>query len=128
MSLGEISGDLGSDQLTSMGVGSAWLRVRVREDSDSAIALSLTAKLTSPAAVDFDVILYLNKDSDEVECSTTVGTTNTNGTVSSVRTVWGDGIIANGSPDDRYVTIEVRHVSGTCAAAQMWQLEITGNT
>jgi len=128
-SLGQVSGDVGSQMQTKMGVGSAWFRVRVTEDSSSATPMSVTAKLTSPAGVAFDVFIYLNENQDVVECSTIVGDKHTSGTLNQTRDVWGDdGILGNGVSDSRDVTVEVRHVSGTCAAAAMWQLEIIGNT
>jgi len=123
--LGSIGGDTGSDKLTAMGHQSAWFRVRVTEDSINSIPLRLSAKLTSPAAVDFDVFLYVNVGTDAVECTTRVGTTTTSGSVDTTRAVWGD---TGFSGDDRYVSIEVRPVSGTCATSQTWQLEIIGNT
>jgi hypothetical protein len=126
--LGSISGDTGSDVLTQTGYQSAWFRVRVTEDSSSAIKLSLSAELTSPAGVDFDVFLYVNVGSDVVECTTKVGTTTRSGNVDTARAVWGEGVIANGEDDGRYVSIEVRPISGTCATSQTWQLKITGNT
>jgi hypothetical protein len=124
--LSSLSGDTGSGRLpTQTGHQSAWFRVRVTEDSISSIALSLSAKLTSPAAVDFDVFIYVNVNNDVVECTTKLGMTTTSGNVDTTRAVWGD---TGFSGDDRNVSIEVRPVSGTCAQNQTWQLEIIGNT
>ena len=56
--LGTVSGDTGSTTLTATGYRSAWFRVRVTEDYNdpfSGSKLRVSAKLTSPAAVDFDV-------------------------------------------------------------------------
>jgi hypothetical protein len=127
--LGQVSGDTGSQRQMAMGYQSAWFRVRVTEDSSSATPMSVTAKLTSPAGVAFDVFIYLNANQDSVECSTIVGNKITSGTVKQTRDIWGDdGILGNGVSDSRDVTVEVRHVSGTCASGAMWQLEIIGNT
>lgn len=130
MMLGTVSGDSGNVKLTASGYRSAWYRVRVTEDNDSVGGLSLrvAAKLTSPAAPMFDVFVYLNAGSDQVECSTTTGTVSTAGMTKSVRAEWGEGTIANGADDDRNVSIEVRPLAQSgCASGAMWQLEIEGN-
>jgi hypothetical protein len=129
MTLGQVSGDTGNMKLTAMGYQSAWFRVRVTEDNNDIIGLTLrgSAKLTSPSAADFDVFVYVNAGSDVIECTTTTGTTTTNGTVNQVRAEWGEGTIPNGSNDSRHMSIEVRPISGTCAPNQMWQLEVEGN-
>lgn len=130
MMLGTVSGDSGNAKLTASGYRSAWYRVRVTEDNSSIAGLSLrvAAKLTSPAAPMFDVFVYLNAGSDQIECATTTGTVSTAGMTKSVRAEWGEGTISNGSDDGRNVSIEVRPLSQTgCAATAMWQLEIEGN-
>jgi hypothetical protein len=129
MTLGQISGDTGSQMLTAMGHQAAWFRVRVTEDSSAVGGRSLRAlaKLTSPAAVDFDVFTYVNEGSDDVECSTKLGNTTTNGTVNEVKAEWGEGSISNGNSDSRWMSIEVRPVSGMCAPSQTWQLVVQGN-
>lgn len=129
--LGSVSGDTGNQMLTAMGHQSAWFRVRVTEDHSAVggVALSMTARLTSPPGVDFDVFVYLNASSDAVECSTTTGMPMTNGNVNQVYALWGElGPFSNGSDDDRWVSIEVRPVSGTCSPSATWQLVVEGNT
>jgi hypothetical protein len=130
MTLGAVSGDSGSDMLMTSGYQSAWLRVRVTEDSNGVggIKMSLTATLTSPPGLDFDVFMYVNEGSDVVECATRVGNTTTNGDVNAVRGLWGEGGVSNGEDDGRAVSIEIRPVSGVCAPDKMWQLKIVGNT
>jgi hypothetical protein len=127
--LGTVSGDTDSTTLTVTGYRSAWFRVRVTENYNDIFGykLRVSAKLTSPAAVDFDVFVYVNAGSDVIECSTTVGTPTTNGTMNETRTQWGEGSAPNGVDDDRDVSIEVRPISGTCAPNQMWQLAVEGN-
>jgi len=127
--LGTVSGDTGNMKLTAMGHQAAWFRVRVTENNSDIAGVSLrgAAKLTSPGAVDFDVFVYVNTGSDVIECSTTTGTTTTNGTVNQTRAEWGEGTISNGASDSRTMSIEVRPISGACAPDQMWQLEVEGN-
>jgi hypothetical protein len=129
MMLGTVSGDTDSATLTASGYRSAWFRVRVTEDYSGlpGYKLRVAAKLTSPAAVDFDVFVYINTGSDVVECSTKVGNTTASGTVNETRTEWGEGSSSNGINDSRSVSIEVRPISGTCAPNQMWQLAVEGN-
>lgn len=129
MTLGQISGDSNSPMLTAMGYQAAWFRVRVSEDVGGldGYALHALAKLTSPAAADFDVFIYVNTSNDTVECTTKVGTTTTSGAVNEVKASWGEGTFSNGEPDDRWMSIEVRPVSGMCAPSQTWQLVVQGN-
>ncbi len=127
--LGNVSGDTGNAKLSAMGHQSAWFRVRVTEDDSDVFGLTLrvAAKLTSPASNDYDVFVYLNSGSDVVECATTSGTTTTNGTINENRAEWGEGGFSNGSDDSRDVSIEVRPIGTSCAAAAPWTLEVEGN-
>lgn len=129
MVLGQVSGDTNNQRLMAAGYQAAWLRVRVTEDDNDfpGLTLRVAARLTSPPGVDFDVFVYVNAGSDVVECSTTTGTTTTNGAVNQVRAEWGEGGVPNGVSDSRHVSIEVRPISGACAPSQMWQLEVEGN-
>ena len=130
MPLGTVSGDTGNMKLAATtGHQSAWFRVRVTEDDSDVPGLTLrvAAKLTSPQAVDFDVFVYVNAGGDTVECSTTNGTTTTNGNINEVRSEWGEGAIPNGSDDSRDVSIEVRPIGTECSPAQQWSLDIEGN-
>jgi hypothetical protein len=129
-SLGSVSGDTGSQKLTASGTRAAWFRVRVTENDTGigGVPEQLRVTLTSPASADFGVFVYVNTGSDVVECSTTVGTTTTNGKVEQTHAEWGEtGTFANGSDDSRDVSIEIRPVSGTCGPDQMWQLSLQGN-
>lgn len=128
--LGQISGDTNSPMLTAMGYQSAWLRVRVTEDYNDILngrSLRALVRLTSPASADFDVFTYVNKSDDEIECSTTIGTPTMNGTVNEVKAQWGEGGSPNASNDSRWLSIEIRPVSGRCNPSQTWQLVVQGN-
>lgn len=128
--VGSISGDTGSATVAASGFQSAWLRVRVTEDDSSFIGndLSVTATLTLPATEQFDVLMYVNSGSDVVECTTPSGTATKNGNTETLRISWGEGSIANGSDDSRYVSIEIRPTSTTCSSSAQWQLVVQGNT
>jgi hypothetical protein len=127
--LGTVSGDQPSTKLMMTGYQSAWFRVRVTEDYSDfpGLALRVQSRLTSPAGVNFDTFVYVNPNIDLVECAATTGTVTMNGNVDQVRAEWGEGIIPNIFDDDRDVTIEVRPISGTCAPAAQWTLEVEGN-
>ncbi len=128
--LGTISGDTGSGVKTAQGSGSQWFKIRVTEDDSSVFGLSLLAKaeLTSPPGTNFDVYVYVAGSSSGQECSTVKAQSNSTGTSDSATASWGEGTISNGSSDDRNVTVEVRWVSGTCAPAAKWTLNVRGNT
>lgn len=130
MSLAGVSGDTGAGMVTASGYQAAWFRVRVTED-DSGIAgvkLKVTTRLTSPASSNYDVFVYVNTGSDVIECTTPSGTATTTGTTDEIKLQWGEGTLANGNDDSRNVSIEVRPISGSCSAAQPWQLVVLGNT
>ncbi len=127
--LGAVSGDTGGAVLTAQGTGSQWFRVYVTEDDDgvAGVKLRASATLTSPAGTNFDLYLY-NGSSSSHECSA-VSAQSTNGSGMDQASVsFGEGgVLANGSNDSRYVTVEVRHVSGTCSSNAKWSLSFNGN-
>jgi hypothetical protein len=128
--IGTVSGDTGSGTQSTQGTTSEWLRVRVSEDDSSPFASSmkLNVTLTSPAGTNFDLYVYADYGNDAVECNTIKGQSTGVGNADSVDIEWGEtGTFANGSDDDRTVTIEVRHVSGTCKANESWSLQVKGN-
>ena len=128
--LGTVSGDSQNQKLTASGHLGGWHRVRVTENSSSVggVSLRVAAKLTSPNAPMFDVFVYVNAGSDQVECSTTTGTVSTTGMTKQVRAEWGEGSISNGADDSRTISIEVRPLAASgCSADATWQLEVEGN-
>lgn len=124
MTLGTVSGDTGNQTLTAQGNRAAWFRVRVTEDDTlSDGSMHVLARLTPPAGEDFDVLVYVNPDTDMLECTKTTGTATTSGTVKEVHASWQD--VFNDA--SRNVSIEVRPLSGSCSPAASWQLVIEGN-
>jgi hypothetical protein len=129
--LGIISGDTGSDIKTAQGTTSQWFKVKVSEDDHGAFGndLELKADLTSPAGENFDLYLYVGNTATAVECAaankSSIATTGPD----TASTEWGESdITSNGSSDERFVTVEVRHVSGTCSPTAKWTLKLYGNT
>lgn len=128
--LGAVSGDKGTDVKTAEGSGSKWFKVRVTEDSSSVLgdSLEMKAELTSPAGANYDLYVYV-PSSDTIECSAVTKSSTLTGTLDTAGVEFGEGGgVANGSDDDRTVTVEVRHASGPCDPAAKWKLTITGNT
>ena len=129
VTLGTVSGDTGHDALAAKGSRAAWFRIRVTENDDSfaGVPLHVLARLTSPAGADFDVVLYVNPDSDVVECTNSFGTASASGSVKQVRASWGEDVVTDAENDSRDVSIEIRPKSTTCSDGAQWQLAIEGN-
>lgn len=130
MNLGSISGDTGSQKVTASGFQAGWFSVRVTEDDSSVFGtkLSMTAKLTSPAASNYDVFVYFNSGNDAIECTSVSASGTSTGTLDSARISWGEGSVSNGNDDGRTVSVEVRPISGGCSSAAPWSLELQGDT
>jgi len=128
--LGTVSGDTGADTKTFQGSGSQWLKVRVSEDDSSVfgVELQMRAELQSPAGTNFNLFLYRAGSSSGQECSAVTTSSTSTSAFDSASMSWGEGTISNGNDDDRTVTVEVRHVSGTCAPAAKWTLTVRGDT
>jgi hypothetical protein len=127
--LGMVSGDEGADTQSATGTGSKWFTVRVTEDDSSTFGtkLQMKATLTSPPGSNYDLYVYV-PGSDTRECSTVSKSSTSSASTDTAGVEFGEGgTFSNGSSDDRTVTVEVRHVSGTCSASDQWTLTINGN-
>lgn len=126
-----VSGDKNADTSTQTGSTSRWLKIRVSEDDSGVLAESMKLKLTltSPPGTNFDMRVYLAGDGSSQKCPPTGPdrTTNTVAGADVTSIEWGESGIANGSDDDRTVSIEIVHVSGTCTTGQNWTLLAEGN-
>ena len=130
MSVGTVSGDSGNDTKTAMGYESAWFNVRVTEDDSNpfGVPMNLTVNLTSPAGENFDLFLYVNTGSDVIECTTPSASSTMTGTSDQAHISWGENnTFSNGNDDNRTISIEVRPISGTCAASNMFTLVVYGD-
>lgn len=128
--LGSLSGDTGSGTLSAQGTGSQWLKVRLTENNNDIIGLSLALKstLVSPPGTNYDLYLYVAGSISGQECSLVANSSTSTSTTDSASVQFGEsGLVANGLVDDRTVTVEVRHVSGACAAGANWTLTLNGN-
>ncbi|MBX3188089.1 MAG: hypothetical protein KF819_13790 [Labilithrix sp.] len=127
--LGSVSGDTGAGVKTAQGSTSQWFRVRVTEDDSDVFGISLAMKATlvSPAGTNFDLYLYQG-GSSTLECAAVARQSTTTGTDTASLEFGESGLLSNGSDDSRNITVEVRHVSGTCSPSAKWSLTINGNT
>jgi hypothetical protein len=127
--LGTLSGDTGHEMLTASGSRAAWLRVRVTENDATLTGrkLRVAAKLTRPAAAEFELRIYVNATTDALECATPLGTSVAICDTRVARASWGEDTFPNGADDSRDVVIEVRPISGTCVPTGLWELTLEGN-
>jgi hypothetical protein len=130
--LGTIRGDKGSDVKTVSGSGSQWFKIRVNEDDSSIDGNSeeMKAVLTAPAGTNYDLYLYLPGSGPTTRNCTTVSKSSVStGSSDTAGLEWGESsLFSNGDSDDRTVTVEVRHVSGSCTPTAKWTLSVYGNT
>jgi hypothetical protein len=119
--MGDMSGDTNADVKATDGSTSQWIRVHLTENDHalfSAKDVKALATLTSPPGTTFELYTYVASSDGPVECSAVTGTGNT------YNLSMNDN---KGSSDSRWVTYEVRHVSGPCDATKKWTLKIEGN-
>ncbi len=130
--VGTVSGDTGSASVSHSAYTSEWVKVRVTEDDSSVFGTSLrvTATLTPASSTDYDIYGYVNTGSDVLACGTSPFKKSENGGVGAKESMtleWGEGTIANGGDDSRWVVVEVRYKSGPCDSTSKWQLTLKGN-
>jgi hypothetical protein len=128
--IGAIAGDDGADAVSATGACSDWLKVRVKESSSSVLGaeMKITVTLRSPtAADDFDLVVHMNTDKDEVECSAVTGKSEKAGTEPDVvKAAWGESYTGNHADDSRTVVVEVKKKTPGCSATP-WTLQVQGN-
>lgn len=120
-----IAGDKGNDTRIVKGTTSKWFKVQVNEVVSSIISfpqLSYTATLASPAGMDFDLFEY---DGTASVPSCAGNPKHAMGNPESVSDVWGDTL---NSDDTRWITLEVRYISGEVCPANPWTLTVAGHT
>jgi pilus assembly protein FimV len=132
MDLGAVRGDEGADIVQVKGHTSSWLKVRIGEADHDVFGeeLAFTVTLQSPSETDFELLVYITATSVEPPQCSVVARSSSNplGQDDSATMSWGEGPLANNADDSRWVTIEVRHVSGSCAPTDEWTLSVQGNT
>lgn len=130
--LTSVSGDSGNQVVQASDYRSTWYSIRVTENDEDifGVPMGIRVQLSSPPGSNFDLYVYVNKDSDVRSCTTpTASSTKAAGQLDSVLVTWGEsGVFSNGDDDDRTVSIEVRAAAATtCDTAAPWQLTVYGN-
>ena len=123
--LSAVDGDQNNDTRTIKGTTSKWFKVLVNEAVSSIISypqLSYTATLATPPGMDFDLFVY-NGSFSTPSCSGTPK--HASGNPESVNDTWADTI---GTEDTRWLTLEVRYISGEMCPSDPWTLTVKGHT
>jgi hypothetical protein len=123
--LSAVDGDENNDTRTVKDSTSKWLKVLVSEGVSSLISypqLSYTATLNSPPGMDFDLFEY---DGSISTPSCSGNPKHASGTPEAVTDTWGDTV---GTDDTRWLTLEVRYVSGEMCPSDPWTLTVKGHT
>jgi hypothetical protein len=120
-----IDGDKNNDTRIVKGTTSKWFKVLVNEAVSSVISfpqLSYTASLVSPAGMDFDLFVY---DGTTSTPSCSGNPTHATGNPESASETWGDTL---NSDDTKWLTLEVRYISGDMCPSDQWVLTVKGHT
>lgn len=132
--LPSIAGDQEADVADATGSTSQWFRIYVREDYHAPLIgrkLRVTITLDSPEGANYDLYAYFDENSAQIACGSPSGESRKPaGQQDTVSLVWGEeeGVgIPNASDDSRWVSIEVRRVSGSCDASAPWTLTVYGH-
>lgn len=123
--LSAVDGDQNNDTRTIKGTASHWFKVLVNEAVSSPInypQLSYTATLTTPPGMDFDLFVY---DGSFSTPSCSGSPKHASGNPESVTDTWGDSFA---SEDTRWLTLEVRYISGEMCPSDPWTLTVKGHT
>lgn len=127
--IGTVSGDTPSPPVTAEGTCAEYVRVRVGETSTSALGVGMRLSLTlSPAGHDFDLYAFLDPDRDQLACGTPYARSETNGlSPETISLAWGEGTVANGNDDSRWVVVAVTSAQGPCPPGSSWTLSVVGD-
>ena len=111
------------------GTTSKWFRIRIEERASgiSETDLSYSVSLTSPAAMNYDLIVHQGPQDGNADCGAIPTFGQSNGTAEVVSASWDDDQGFGGEDDSLWISIEVRHVSGEmCDLDDRWTLTIQG--
>lgn len=127
--VGTVAGDAPSPPVTADGTCAEYLRVRVTETSTSALGVGMRVSLTlSPAGHDFDLYAFLDPNRDQLACAAPFARSETNGlSPETISLQWGEGTVANGNDDSRWVVVAVTSAQGPCPAGASWTLSAVGD-
>lgn len=118
INLGTVAGDASGVTITRSGTGEAHFYVRVRETSSSSRVLTARIQLSSPAGVDYDLVLRCASCGGTAVPFTKGGAGATEAAAVTRSDTWADNSFN--------LLIEVRHYAGS--SCEPWTLTIGGNT
>jgi hypothetical protein len=127
--LGAVAGDEDGEPVTVQGTTAKWFRIRVEERASgiSETDLSYSVSLTSPAGMNYDVIVMEGPQDGDPTCGGTPKAGQSNGVAEVVSASWDDDQGFGGEDDSVWLSIEVRHVSGDqCDLDDRWTLTVQG--
>lgn len=127
--LGNVAGDQNEPAVVVTGTTSEWLLILI-EEKDSSIFdadLSYTASLASPSGMNYDLFVHQGPQDGPPNCSAAAKLGMPSGGQEVVSDKWDDDQPLGGEDDSVFLSIEVRHISGTNCTAP-WTLTIEGNT
>lgn len=124
MNLGTRSGDTGSESVSQMGTGEAWLRVTLTEDSATLIDVTGHISLASPSGTNYDLFVYCDACGGPNFASSALPGPGAH--TDTVNALGVDEFPFGGSDDQLDLVIEVRYASGS--ACGTWTLTVQGNT
>jgi hypothetical protein len=114
-----ITGDGAGTTTAANGIGSQWLSIQVKEDSNAGEPLGITAYLDTKDGSQLDLFLY------DANCTTVV---DSHVGTAARKVVWLDWNDVPFLDNSRMLLLEVRHVSGACDAAHGWSMDIEGGS
>lgn len=126
--LPDTAGDEDGAVVTRSGIGSKWFKVHILENSGNVFErdLSYRVTLSSPAAADYDLVIYQGEQEGDPNCA--AGPQVASGEPAVIQNGWDDETPIGGEDDSLWVIIEVRHVGGEgCAPGDTWSLEVRGH-
>jgi hypothetical protein len=113
------------------GATSKWFLIWIEERASgvSETDLSYRVALTSPAGMNYDVIVHQGPQDGAPDCNAPPVTGQLEGGAEVVAASWDDDQGIGGEDDSVYLAIEVRWISGTeCSLQDQWTLTIQGHT
>lgn len=133
--MADVPGDAGAAMQVQHGTTSQWLTIRIVETEFDPVSrdeepLSYTATLKSPPGMVFDLFVQEGPNDGGAVCNAAPVMGTGAGDTKTVVSTWNDNISFGDDKDDhRYLSIEVRYVSGTaCGPAAQWTLTVAGHT
>lgn len=137
MILGQFAADNKKDDptpyvLNTVGHTSKWIRVRALELNEGLVGQKLSARITLTPAMgtNYNLYVFMPQNNSSVACSEAElirSSMNPMNEPEVVTLEWGEPAVPNGTDDHRWISIEVKHMMGTCDASKQWNLKIEGN-